>query len=358
MQFKLLLLLGVAALPFIPTASANNNTGWYIGVEGGGNRINDTSADFSTTPPAPPFSGPVDLTFHDGWAALGTAGYAFPGNWRLEAEAGYRHNKLHAVTQSDTGITQSSHGDLNTISLMGNLIYDIPITSRFTASIGAGAGGVRRDFNDKFLVRDHDMKFAYQGIAGLNYAISDGTELTLNYRYLRAAGASFHQQNGVYEDAYRTDDIDNQAITVGLRFDLHPEHAREVAPMPLVEATPQPMQAAPPPPPPRQFLVFFGFNKSNLTSEAQGVVSNAAAAAKQFGSASLVVVGHADTVGSDNYNQKLSERRSAVVRAALMDQGIDASKISASGRGETSLLVQTADNVKEPQNRRATIDLE
>ena len=112
------------------------------------------------------------------------------------------------------------------------------------------------------------------------------------------------------------------------------------------------------PPPPRQFLVFFGFNKSNLTSDAEGVVSNAARTAKETGSASLVIVGHADTVGSDHYNQNLSERRAVAVRTALEAQGIDAGKITASGLGETSLLVQTGDNVKEPQNRRATIDLQ
>jgi outer membrane protein OmpA-like peptidoglycan-associated protein len=46
------------------------------------------------------------------------------------------------------------------------------------------------------------------------------------------------------------------------------------------------------------------------------------------------------------------------VRGALASQGIDDSKITASGRGETSLLVQSGDGVKEPQNRRATIDLQ
>jgi len=42
----------------------------------------------------------------------------------------------------------------------------------------------------------------------------------------------------------------------------------------------------------------------------------------------------------------------------LSTQGIDPSKITASGKGETELLVQTGDNVKEPQNRRASIDLQ
>lgn len=349
MNVTKLLLLGATALALIPEAMADPNTGWYLGAEGGVNRLNDTSADFN-------FQGnpshPAHLSFNDGWVGLGTAGYAFPGHWRVEGELGYRHNNVDSITAF--GNTVSTRGELNTASAMGNLLYDIPITPSFKASLGVGAGAVHRSFNDKFLIKDSDTKFAYQGIAGLSYAIAPGTDVTMNYRYLRAAGADFHDNNAYL----RTDNMDNQALTIGLRFDLHPDHVRETAAAPMMEPAPQPAMAQAPPPAPRQFLVFFGFNKSNLTAEADGVVSNAAATAKQYGSASLVVVGHADTVGSDNYNQKLSERRSSAVRAALVAQGIDASKISASGRGETSLLVQTADNVKEPQNRRASIDLQ
>jgi OmpA-OmpF porin, OOP family len=144
-----------------------------------------------------------------------------------------------------------------------------------------------------------------------------------------------------HTDFYDTDDVQNHTVTVGLKFDLYPDQERVVA------STPPMVDAGPPPPPQaqtaaKQFLVFFGFNRSDLTVEAQGVVADAAA----------------DTVGSQPYNQRLSERRSSTVRNALVGQGIDANKIEASGRGETELLVQTADNVKEPQNRRANIELQ
>jgi outer membrane protein OmpA-like peptidoglycan-associated protein len=119
--------------------------------------------------------------------------------------------------------------------------------------------------------------------------------------------------------------------------------------------------APPPPPPPppaiKQFIVFFGFNKYNLTAEAQAVVAEAASAAKSQGSASILVTGHTDTVGGNAYNQRLSEKRAGAVKDELVRLGIDAGKISAMGKGETELLVQTGDGVKEPQNRRATIDL-
>jgi outer membrane protein OmpA-like peptidoglycan-associated protein len=177
----------------------------------------------------------------------------------------------------------------------------------------------------------------------------------LNYRYLRSDAAEFKGAHLGHTDFYDTDNLQNQTLTVGLRYDLYTdeEHAM-AAPPPMAEASPPPLaQTAP-----KQFLVFFGFNKSNLTVEAQAVVADAATAAKQFGSARIIVVGHADTSGSARYNQRLSERRSEVVRLALVKQGIGAGNIEASGHGEAELLVQTGDNVKEPQNRRASIDLQ
>jgi len=69
------------------------------------------------------------------------------------------------------------------------------------------------------------------------------------------------------------------------------------------------------------------------------------------------VVGHTDTSGSNEYNLRLSMARSAAVKAGIGSNGIAAVAISTSGRGESELMVQTGDGVKEPQNRRATIDL-
>ena len=76
------------------------------------------------------------------------------------------------------------------------------------------------------------------------------------------------------------------------------------------------------------------------------------------GSATIMDDGHTDMVGSNKYNQALSLRRSASVKHGLAAEGIPESAITATGKGETELMVQTGDNVKEPQNRRATIDLQ
>ncbi|HAJ48554.1 MAG TPA: cell envelope biogenesis protein OmpA, partial [Alphaproteobacteria bacterium] len=73
--------------------------------------------------------------------------------------------------------------------------------------------------------------------------------------------------------------------------------------------------------------------------------------------ANILITGHADTSGTNAYNIGLSERRAFAVKDELVRLGATA-QILTTAKGETELLVQTADGVREPQNRRATIDLQ
>lgn len=347
MRLKLFLLGTAMTFASAGIAQAGHFKGWYIGLEGGGNWVSDNDASFSAVVPPP--TAPVNFEFDTGWAAIGTVGYGFAENWRLEAEAGYRHNDVDV-----TGAVNRSGGELATTSLMANVLYDWEITDRFMLTAGVGAGAVHQQFDDGLIDQDEDYNFAYQGIVGASYALSPRTDLTLNYRYLRSDNAEFRGAAGP-ANFYATDEFENQTVTVGLRFDLGADLQQAAYSPPPVAEPPPP---APVVAPPRQFLVFFGFDKSNLTDDAQRVISEAASAAKKFGSASIRVVGHADSAGSKGYNQELSERRAAAVRQGLIVEGIEGGKISASGRGETELLVRTDDGVKEPQNRRSSIDLE
>jgi iron complex outermembrane receptor protein len=120
--------------------------------------------------------------------------------------------------------------------------------------------------------------------------------------------------------------------------------------------TPPPVQApAPPPSVAHSYMVFFDFNKSDLTPQAIAVVDQAAKNAAPAKATELVVTGHTDTVGSDAYNMRLSRRRAESVAAELEKQGIASSEIEIVAKGKQDLLVPTKDGVREPQNRRVTI---
>ncbi len=96
-------------------------------------------------------------------------------------------------------------------------------------------------------------------------------------------------------------------------------------------------------------------NDPRPPSQAVDTIQQAAAAYKSRGSARITATGHTDTSGPDAYNMALSLRRANAVKNALVQQGVPATAIAVVGRGEQGLLVQTADGVREPQNRRVEI---
>jgi outer membrane protein OmpA-like peptidoglycan-associated protein len=121
---------------------------------------------------------------------------------------------------------------------------------------------------------------------------------------------------------------------------------------------PPPAAPAAAPAGPRLFSVFFDFDRSELSPEAQPIITEAARYAREGGVSRIMVTGHADRAGSDRYNQRLSERRAESVRRALVREGISEADISTVGRGETEPAVPTPDGVREPRNRRVEIVLQ
>ena len=79
--------------------------------------------------------------------------------------------------------------------------------------------------------------------------------------------------------------------------------------------------------------------------------------ARAGGQTRINVVGHTDTSGASDYNQRLSVRRANVVVEALVNMGARRAAITASGVGEADLAVATGDNVKEAKNRRTVVNL-
>ena len=125
---------------------------------------------------------------------------------------------------------------------------------------------------------------------------------------------------------------------------------------------PPPAAAAPPPPPPaaapmaqKQFVVYFEFDKFNLTPEGAKVVQDAAAAFKSTGSARVAITGYTDAAGTQQYNLGLSKRRADTVHGALVRAGVPDAAIAESWHGKENLAVPTPDGVREPRNRRVEI---
>ena len=78
--------------------------------------------------------------------------------------------------------------------------------------------------------------------------------------------------------------------------------------------------------------------------------------ARRNGQARILVHGHTDTDGREEFNRILSEKRADAVKAEMVRLGVDATRIETEGRGFRQPLVATATGIREPQNRRAVIE--
>jgi OOP family OmpA-OmpF porin len=137
--------------------------------------------------------------------------------------------------------------------------------------------------------------------------------------------------------------------------------SRPAPPAPPVPP-PAPVTTAPVPPPAaataaNDFTVYFDFDSWTLKAEQLKVLDDVISTARAGGQSNINIVGHTDTSGSADYNQRLSVRRANVVVEALVQMGARRAALHATGVGESDLAVQTGDNVKEEKNRRTVITL-
>ncbi|MGE0256005.1 MAG: OmpA family protein [Alphaproteobacteria bacterium] len=338
------------ALALSAGAAQAQDPGLYI--SGGAGWSLPEDSDFSG-------GGVSSADLENGWNGVLGLGYGFASGFRGEVEGGYHRNNVDDINGVSAG------GNFRAWSLMGNVYYDFRgLLGSVTPYVGAGLGGARVDANSispvgASSVDDDDTSFAWQLMAGVAVPLAEQLDGTLGYRYFAAPNLDYNTAAGASIDAdYRT-----HSIMVGLRYSFSgpakPEPVRAAAPAPAPMAAPAPQPApTPAPPPARQYLVFFDFDKTDLTQQAQAILQTAATNAKGLTTVKIRATGHADRAGSDAYNMRLSQRRADAVKAELVRLGIKASEIAVVARGETNPLVPTADGVREPQNRRVEIVFE
>jgi OOP family OmpA-OmpF porin len=339
------------------TRAAAADDGWYVSAGVGATDLPDLKASNTIAG-----GNPTKIEPSLGIAIVGAAGYAW-GPVRLEEELGWRDNGIDKVSTPSLG-KQNGTGDLAPLSLMTNLYYDFDTGSKWTPYLGAGAGGVDLDARvveaGTTLVKAERIGFGYQGIAGLAYRINDALSIKADYRYLATTPISFPDDPALGSGKAKLT-YESHAVLVGFVYHFgaapKPAPAPEPAPKPAAATAPAPEPPPPAPVQPHQFLVFFDFDKADITPEARQIIEQAASVAKSDKSARIDLTGHTDLAGPANYNMKLSVRRAEAVKKVLVELGIGADEIGVVGKGKTEPLVPTADGVREPKNRRVEIVL-
>jgi outer membrane protein OmpA-like peptidoglycan-associated protein len=322
--------ISLLALPLALPAGAAGPGGFYVGIGGGISYMDHSKVDGSIGGTS--FSID-DLKSRRGWAADAYVGYSW-GFPRVEAELVYRNNKLKSMgAATDGGRVQSG-------ALMINMLVDILPHSVISPYVGIGLGGAYVHASRP--VSDSDFVPAAQGIVGASYKLTPNWAVSIDYRYFRTLDPHMNSGGTKYKFDY-----ENHTGMIGVTY-----HFSE---------PPRPAPAAPPPPPPpqvtRNYMVFFDFDKSAITSQAMATIREAASNALKGGVQRIKLTGHTDRAGTEQYNMALSLRRASAVKDALVREGVPSGEIVVIGRGESQPLVPTADGVREAQNRRVEIVL-
>lgn len=360
MMRKLALTAALATTALATPALARDNA-WYVGVEGGAMIVEDIDFKLSDT------ETQINSTDSDyGWDVGGIVGYDF-GGFRLEAEVSYREANVESHTTSVPlgGIPVGTYedaafGDASALSFMVNALLDFGPDDGLQGFVGGGAGVARVKYNEYgilpvTLVDDSDTVFAWQAIAGVRAPLSDNVDVTFKYRFFNADDVKTVAFNGAeLESRFRS-----HSVLGGLTFNFGapppppppaPEPAPMLPPAPAPAPAPEPVVCTPGP-----YIVFFEWDRSDITPEAGGILDNAVSAYQSCGNAQVMLAGHADRSGAASYNVGLSQRRADAVRSYLGSRGIPDGVMTTEAFGESRPRVDTADGVRELQNRRVEI---
>ena len=346
---KALLAATILALPV--AAQAQPVTGLYVGAGAGLNMLQEVDGDLSNA-----FAAPrgVNVETNYGWAGVISLGWGFGNGVRAEIEGSYRSNSVDSIVNGTN--RGASNGTVSSYGVMANALYDFDLGPGMPVMpyVGLGAGYLWQNWdrarNTTVTLDGGEGSFAYQAIVGAALPLNDvapGLALTAEYRFVGTMAADVDATSTAPARGTAEVTTFNHSLMVGLRYAFG-----ATAPAPAPVAAP-----AAAPAPARTFLVFFDFDRADLTDRARAIIAEAAQNAQRTGSARIEVAGHADRSGTPQYNQRLSERRAQAVAAELERRGVARSAMTIQAFGESRPLVPTADGVREPQNRRVEIVL-
>ena len=287
-----------------------------------------------------------DLEANNGGGAFIKLGKELSPSWDIQGGLGYNR------ASEDTGIPGAS-GRYKQTTLGLDALYMFSRDS-FRPFLLAGLGVARNNVDYSIPGVDVDGKktswLANVGL-GAQYLFNDtfGLQADLRHQWTRA---EVSVSNGVVS-ASEDKTIGNTLLNLGAIFRFGAP-----APMPVVAAAepaapaavePAPAPAVEPAPAPAPVACkpnletvtvsaekLFGFDKSKLQDGAKPILDETAAKIKANPELKAVIVtGHTDRIGSEAYNQKLSEKRANIVKEYLVSQGVDSAIISSVGKGET-----------------------
>lgn len=355
----------------LATPALARDKAWYVGVEGGAMIVEDIHFDIGANKDS------MQIDHKYGYDVGGTVGYDL-GMFRLEAEVAYKSANVDAIRSTlgipgfnvaggaisaRSGNYPDPGGRTTALSFMINGLLDFGDDDGVQGFVGGGVG-VARVKSAKYAINpygsflnDSDTVFAYQGIAGIRAPLTRTIDATLKYRFFTADKVKLVDITGrTLDGRFRTHSLMG-GFTVNFGVPTPPPPPIVEAPLPAPAPAPVP-EPAPTPVvqcSPGPFIVFFEWDKSDITPEAASILDNAIGQYANCGNAQVMLAGHADRSGSAKYNVGLSQRRADSVKAYFVAHSIPDAVVTEQAFGESRPRVETADGVREVQNRRVEI---
>ncbi len=377
--------------------------GWYLGASAGATFADSQKfkVDFANQTVNNRSGRFAKVDLQDGWIGGIGGGYAFSSGLRTELVFDRRRNDLDKLVQPASGPFGNQGGPATNVrgheivnSAMANVWFDLFKSSWFHPYIGGGGGYAQlslRDagYNNVDFLSKHDALLAYQYGGGLTIDLGPHWAVSLDYRRFATEKGKFNlladdSSPSKFKFGYEADEA---FLSVRYYFDGKPEAPREEAPqaeepvtvvepveaeIPVAESTPGPVapSATCEAPKPGQRIsldgckvgdtlvlrgVTFEFNKATLTPDAKSILDEVADELNARGDIKVEVDGHTDSRGSDSYNQQLSEGRADAVKAYLAERGIDPSRMTANGFGETQPIADNETDEGRELNRRVEL---
>lgn len=277
------------------------------------------------------------------------AGYDLEDN--VAIEAGY--DRLGDFKSNFTdGVTSDEVDDnLDIFTLAPK--FHAPLTDNLEAYLKLGLAWI--DYGS------YDDDFAPMAAIGGEYALSDSWVARLEYQHVNDM------------DEGLMDDMDANSVFFGLAYKFGAAAEPAPAPMPepvMMEEEPEPepvMQAEPEPEPTPvlQTKVFKEFGVELFDTDSAALAPGSERyfdwlvdVMKKYPQAEAEIVGHTDSRGSESYNQRLSEQRAQAVADYLTENGIDASRLTVSGAGESAPKASNDTAEGRMKNRRVEVTIE